>query len=118
MIKHWKIQNMMVTDVNLLQWFINFLKACGGTVKNEIISNKELAEKLHKPIIRNFKKRKVHSPLMDNIWGIDLTDMQLIVNLIKDLHFYYVLLICKANMHGFFHKIKNEVQLLMLFKNF
>ena len=29
-------------------------KTSGGTVKNEIISNKELAEELHKPIIRNF----------------------------------------------------------------
>ena len=29
-------------------------KTLGGTVKNEIISNKELAEELHKPIIRNF----------------------------------------------------------------
>ena len=32
----------------------------GRTVKNENISNKELAEELNKPIIRNFKKRKVH----------------------------------------------------------
>ena len=31
-------------------------KASGGTVKNENISNKELAEELHKPIIRKFKK--------------------------------------------------------------
>ena len=30
----------------------------GGTIKNEIISNKELAEELHKPIIRKFSKRK------------------------------------------------------------
>ena len=32
--------------MGLLQWFINFLikKTSGGTVKNEIISNKELAE--------------------------------------------------------------------------
>ena len=34
-------------------------KTLGRTVKNEIISNKELA-KLHKPIIRTFNKRKVH----------------------------------------------------------
>ena len=32
----------------------------GGTVKNEIISNKEVAKELHKPIIRKFEKRKVH----------------------------------------------------------
>ena len=39
------------------------------TVKNENISNKELAEELHKPIIKKFKKRKVQSPFIDNIWG-------------------------------------------------
>ena len=53
-------------------------KTFGGTLKNEIISNKELAEALHKPIIRKFGKRKVHSPFIDNIWGTDLADMQLI----------------------------------------
>ena len=43
--------------------------------------NKELAEELHKPIIRKFNKRKVHSPFIDNIWDGDLPDMQLISNL-------------------------------------
>ena len=53
----------------LVQWFINFLikKTSDGaamvtnkyTIKNENILNKELAEKLPKPIIRKFEKRKV-----------------------------------------------------------
>ena len=38
------------------------------------MSNKELAEELHKPIFRKFKKRKVYSSFIDNIWGADLTD--------------------------------------------
>ena len=29
--------------------------------------NKQLAEELHKPIIKKFKKRKVHSAFKDNI---------------------------------------------------
>ena len=49
--------------------------AFGGAIKNEIMSNKELAEELHKPIIRKFKKTKVHSPFIDNIWGAALADM-------------------------------------------
>ena len=53
-------------------------KNSGIGIKNENISNKELAEELHKPIIRKFNKIKVHSPFIDNIWGIDLADMQLI----------------------------------------
>ena len=34
-------------------------KPLGGTVKNENISNKELAEELHKPITRKFKKSTI-----------------------------------------------------------
>ena len=35
-----------------------------------------MANEPHKPIIRKFKKRKVYSSSRDNIWGIDLTDIQ------------------------------------------
>ena len=35
--------------------------ASGGAVKNENMSNQELVEELHKPIIRKFEKRKVYS---------------------------------------------------------
>ena len=40
--------------------------------------NQQLANELHKPIIRKFKNRKVYSSFKDNIWGVDLADMQLI----------------------------------------
>ena len=39
-------------------------------------SNYQLVNELHKPIIKNFKKRKLYSPFRDNIWGFDLADMQ------------------------------------------
>ena len=39
--------------------------------------NQQLADELHKPIIRKFKKRKVYSSFKDNIWDVDLADMQL-----------------------------------------
>ena len=35
-----------------------------------------MPNELHKPIIRKFKKRKVYSSFRDNIWGVDLADMQ------------------------------------------
>ena len=61
-------------DINayLLRQPINFLikKTSGSGIEN--IPNKELAEELHKPIIRKFNKRKVHSPFIDKIWGADL----------------------------------------------
>ena len=56
-------------------------------IQNENISNKELPEELHKPIIRNFHKRKVRSPFIDNIWETDLADMQLINKFNKGFKF-------------------------------
>ena len=35
-----------------------------------------LADELHKPVIKKFNKRKVYSQRKDNIWGVDLADMQ------------------------------------------
>ena len=39
---------------------------------------KKIAEKLCKPIVRKFEKRKVNSPFTGNIWGANLADVQLI----------------------------------------
>ena len=39
-------------------------------------ANYQLPDELHKPIIKKFKKRKVYSSFRDNIWGVDLADMQ------------------------------------------
>ena len=38
-------------------------------IKNEDMSNKELAEELHEPIIRKFEKRKLHPPFRDTYLG-------------------------------------------------
>ena len=35
-----------------------------------------LADELHKPVIKKLGKRKVYSQFKDNIWGVDLADMQ------------------------------------------
>ena len=49
-------------------------KSKGSGIINE--PNYQLANELHKPIIRKFLKRKVYSSYRDNIWGVDLADMQ------------------------------------------
>ena len=49
--------------------------------------NQQLAEELHKPIIRKFVKRKVHAAFKDNIWGADLADMQLLSKYNKGIRF-------------------------------
>ena len=63
-------------------------KTSGSDTKNEIISSKELAEELHKPIIRKFKRIKVRSTFIDNIWGADLTDMQVTIKFNKRFRFW------------------------------
>ena len=64
------------------------------------IPNKQLANILYKSIIRKFKRRRVYSSFKDNIWGVDLADMDLIKNTIKELGIYNVPLIFLVNMHG------------------
>ena len=49
-------------------------KSAGGGFKK--LSSSILADELHKPIIRKFNKKKVYSRFKDNIWGVDLADMQ------------------------------------------
>ena len=39
-------------------------------------SSSILADELHKPIIKKFNKRKVYLQFKDNIWGVDVADMQ------------------------------------------
>ena len=50
-----------------------------GSGAKLIPQNKQLANELHKPIIRKFEKRKVYSTFKDNIWGVDLADRQLLL---------------------------------------
>ena len=47
-------------------------KSTGSGVSSSSI----LADELHKPIIKKFKKRKIYSKFKDNLWGVDLADMQ------------------------------------------
>ena len=49
-------------------------KFSGSGIANE--PNYQLANEVHKPVIRKFKKRKVYSTFRDNIWVVDLADMQ------------------------------------------
>ena len=61
-------------------------KATGSGIKS-MPQNEKLAEELHRPIIRKFRKRKVYLTLKDNIWGADLADMQLISKFNKEFRF-------------------------------
>ena len=80
-------------------------KSEGSGITNKF--NYQLANELHKPIIKKFKKRKVYSSFKDNVWGVDLADMQSLSKFNKGFKFYYVPLTSLVNMHGLFlQKIK------------
>ena len=49
--------------------------------------NLELDKELHKPIIRKFNKRKVCSSFKDNIWDVDLANMQLLSKCNKGIRY-------------------------------
>ena len=67
----------------------------------------QLANELHKPITRKFKRRKVYSSFKDNIWGVDLADMQLISKYNKKIRY----LLCCVNIfskYAFVVPLKNK----------
>ena len=67
-------------------------KSMGSGVKKlNFNSSLILDDELHKPVIKKFNKRKVYSQFKDNIWGVDLADMQSLSKKIKLLNIFYVL---------------------------
>ena len=76
-------------------------KSQGSGVANNN-ENAQLAEELHKPIIRKFEKRKLYSSFRDNIWGVDFADMQVLSKYNKGHRFLLcvIFIIFLVNMHG------------------
>ena len=60
-------------------------KGSGVNIPSEF--NEQIAEELHKPIIRNVKKGAVYSGFKDNILGTKSADMQLKSNFNKGFRF-------------------------------
>ena len=90
-------------------------KTAGSGVSYTIKStpqNQQLTEELHKPIIRKLKKRKVYSSYIDNIWGADLTDMQLISKFNKEFR------LCVIDIFSKYALVVSLQVLLMHFKVF
>ena len=72
-------------------------KTAGSDVKS-ILQNEQLAEELHKPIIRKFIQRKMYSTFKNNFLRADLADMQLISKFNKGFRF----LLCVADIFSKF----------------
>ena len=64
-------------------------KSKGGGVNIPLLSNEELAEELHKPIIRKLRKKEQFIQDLKTIFGgADLADMQLICKFNKGFRFF------------------------------
>ena len=62
--------------------------------------NIQLADELHKQIIRKFEKIKVYSSFRDNIWGVDLADMQWFLLCVIDVFSKYARVIPLKDKKG------------------
>ena len=75
-------------DQRSLAWmvyiFLDKKSASNGDAKNEIVSNREINRVITKI---NYYYTKLQSFFKNNIWGADLSDMQLISNLVKEFVF-------------------------------
>ena len=69
------------------KFFNERTKGSGINLQANSLNNEILAEELHKPIIKSFKRRKVYSSFKDNIWGVDLADIQLISKYNKGIRY-------------------------------
>ena len=71
------------------------------------LNNSILAAELHKPIIKNFKRRKVYSSFKDNICGVDLADMSLISKFNKGIK-YLLCIIDLFSRYSWVIHLKNK----------
>ena len=73
-------------------------KSMGSGIKKDStkLSSLILADELHKPVIKKFNKRKVYSQFKDNIWGVDLADMQSLSKKNKNIKY----LLCAIDLYS------------------
>ena len=58
------------------------------------MSDEQIAEELHKPIIKKFKKIKVESSFINNIWCAGLADIQLVSKFNKEFQLLFIMCYC------------------------
>ena len=89
----------------------------GSGFNIEVKHNEQLAEELHKTIIKNFKKRKIYSGLKDSIWGADLAELQLIGKFNKGFRFLFCVIdIFSKHAWAFPLKNKEGVSIVVTFQ--
>ena len=79
----------------------------GSVINTAKPSSSILADEIHKPIINKFNKRKVYSQFKDNIWGVDLADMQSLSRKNKGIQYLLCALDLYSN-YAFVTPLKDE----------
>ena len=75
--------------------------------RSEINANKQLSEELHKPVIKNLKKRKVYARWKENFWAADLVEMRSLSSKNKNVK-YLLCLIDVFTKHTWVKLLKNK----------
>ena len=58
-----------------------------ATSKLGVSANEQLAQELHTPVIKKFKRRKVYARFKDNSWAADLVEMKSLSSKKKNVKF-------------------------------
>ena len=90
------------------QWVVELIRK-KSTVEPSSLERRSLilADELHKPVIKKFKKRKVYSQFKDNIWGVDLADMQSLSKKNKGIR-YFLCVIDLYSKYAFVILLENK----------
>ena len=90
-------------------------KSSESGITNE--PNYQLANELHKSIIKKLKKRKVYSSFRDNIWGVDLADVQSLSKYNKAIK-YLLCAIYLFSKYAWIVPLKDKKKRLVLLMHF
>ena len=85
--------------------YMFFDKQSSGRGVATIKPNYQLANELHRQIIRKFTKRKAYSSFRDNIWGVDLAGIQSLSKYNKGIKY----LLCAIDLYSKYARF-NKIQ--------
>ena len=87
-------------------------ESSGSGVASE--PNNQHANELHRQIMRKFKRQKVYSSFRDNIWGVDLTDMELLSKYKKERIKYLLCAIDLFSKYGWVVPLKDKKEITVV----
>ena len=107
----------MVNKEDQLHWFTSFFDKRSNGSGVAVKPNYQLANELHRQIIRKFKREKVYSSFRDNIWGADLVIMQSLSKYSKGIKY----LLCVIDLFSKYEwvvplKDKREITIVNVFQ--